>query len=117
MRGAPARQAAAMFAIEVEILVQRDERETPRGAQPEVIILDAEQPGVIAAQRLGHARAIEEAGADIIAVEQPIDRSEEHTSELQSLMRISYAVFCLKKKRNKNQNTTPLMPHDGIKQT
>src|SRR3546814_9658478 len=32
-------------------------------------------------------------------------RSEEHTSELQSLMRISYAVFCLKKK-NKNKNAT-----------
>src|SRR3546814_1956253 len=31
-------------------------------------------------------------------------RSEEHTSELQSLMRISYAVFCLKKK-NRNRNT------------
>src|SRR3546814_6903180 len=30
-------------------------------------------------------------------------RSEEHTSELQSLMRISYAVFCLKKKKNKKQ--------------
>src|SRR3546814_8161836 len=30
-------------------------------------------------------------------------RSEEHTSELQSLMRISYAVFCLKKKNNNNQ--------------
>src|SRR3546814_2609656 len=30
-----------------------------------------------------------------------LSRSEEHTSELQSLMRISYAVFCLKKKRNK----------------
>src|SRR3546814_7683771 len=30
-------------------------------------------------------------------------RSEEHTSELQSLMRISYAVFCLKKKNTKNQ--------------
>src|SRR3546814_5307211 len=29
------------------------------------------------------------------------DRSEEHTSELQSLMRISYAVFCLKKKKKK----------------
>src|SRR3546814_3115161 len=29
----------------------------------------------------------------------PADRSEEHTSELQSLMRISYAVFCLKKKK------------------
>src|SRR3546814_3812473 len=32
-----------------------------------------------------------------------LGRSEEHTSELQSLMRISYAVFCLKKK-NKNNN-------------
>src|SRR3546814_10217176 len=31
------------------------------------------------------------------------DRSEEHTSELQSLMRISYAVFCLKKKNNKQR--------------
>src|SRR3546814_4779356 len=33
-------------------------------------------------------------------------RSEEHTSELQSLMRISYAVFCLKKKKNKTRYTT-----------
>src|SRR3546814_9908138 len=32
-------------------------------------------------------------------------RSEEHTSELQSLMRISYAVFCLKKKKKKSQTT------------
>src|SRR3546814_4950357 len=32
-------------------------------------------------------------------------RSEEHTSELQSLMRISYAVFCLKKKKNNTNNT------------
>src|SRR3546814_1767052 len=32
-------------------------------------------------------------------------RSEEHTSELQSLMRISYAVFCLKKKKNLNRLT------------
>src|SRR3546814_981016 len=33
-------------------------------------------------------------------------RSEEHTSELQSLMRISYAVFCLKKKKKKHHHTT-----------
>src|SRR3546814_4889895 len=32
-------------------------------------------------------------------------RSEEHTSELQSLMRISYAVFCLNKRTNPRQNT------------
>src|SRR3546814_7572408 len=37
----------------------------------------------------------------------PAIRSEEHTSELQSLMRISYAVFCLKKKnKNEYRNTT-----------
>src|SRR3546814_6492938 len=52
------------------------------------------------------------------------NRSEEHTSELQSLMRISYAVFCLKKKNNNNntkanhttrsretQDTTPTYYH------
>src|SRR3546814_6735250 len=37
-------------------------------------------------------------------------RSEEHTSELQSLMRISYAVFCLKKK-NKHTNRTTHQPY------
>src|SRR3546814_13596305 len=38
-------------------------------------------------------------GGDALGLKQ---RSEEHTSELQSLMRISYAVFCLKKKNNTN---------------
>src|SRR3546814_1078584 len=33
-----------------------------------------------------------------------VGRSEEHTSELQSLMRISYAVFCLNKKKNRTRN-------------
>src|SRR3546814_8922669 len=37
-------------------------------------------------------------------IDSPVLRSEEHTSELQSLMRISYAVFCLKK-QNKTNNT------------
>src|SRR3546814_1316237 len=36
-----------------------------------------------------------------------IQRSEEHTSELQSLMRISYAVFCLKKTKNNKNRTQP----------
>src|SRR3546814_4199987 len=48
-------------------------------------------------QRCGTANDIAaNLGADVV------DRSEEHTSELQSLMRISYAVFCLKKKLHKN---------------
>src|SRR3546814_1438772 len=50
------------------------------------------------------ARALLLAGADKVAVNsaavaRPELRSEEHTSELQSLMRITYAVFCLKKKK------------------
>src|SRR3546814_5404577 len=39
-------------------------------------------------------------------------RSEEHTSELQSLMRISYAVFCLKKKKNKILNVVYKTQHN-----
>src|SRR3546814_1533628 len=38
-----------------------------------------------------------------------VGRSEEHTSELQSLMRISYAVFCLKKKNKKIKHTPDIM--------
>src|SRR3546814_4701215 len=41
---------------------------------------------------------------DAVERDEP-DRSEEHTSELQSLMRISYAVFCLKKKKRKKMYT------------
>src|SRR3546814_6533530 len=42
------------------------------------------------------------------------DRSEEHTSELQSLMRISYAVFCLNKKKKRNkQFQSPTMKSEN----
>src|SRR3546814_6302027 len=41
----------------------------------------------------------------LIGLKQPLrERSEEHTSELQSLMRNSYAVFCLKKKNKRNES-------------
>src|SRR3546814_10338690 len=54
---------------------------------------------VAAAGRVHHP-AIEEGGVE------PVDeRSEEHTSELQSLMRTSYAVFCLKQKKKNNSST------------
>src|SRR3546814_2555950 len=46
--------------------------------------------------------------------DRPVGRSEEHTSELQSLMRISYAVFCLKKKTQTN-NSYPI-PTTAIQQ-
>src|SRR3546814_2304515 len=42
---------------------------------------------------------------ELLAQQRREGRSEEHTSELQSLMRISYAVFCLKKKKTTDENT------------
>src|SRR3546814_8086291 len=62
--------------------------------------------GSIALERCARARAWL-AGRDFVTPDdvRAIARSEEHTSELQSLMRISYAVFCLKKKtKNTNRN-------------
>src|SRR3546814_7570553 len=46
------------------------------------------------------------AGLGVGAAFGGLKRSEEHTSELQSLMRISYAVFCLKNKKNKDSEET-----------
>src|SRR3546814_4966193 len=48
------------------------------------------------------ADAVDHRGEDPL-IERVSTRSEEHTSELQSLMRISYAVFCLKKKKTIKQ--------------
>src|SRR3546814_14234989 len=61
---------------------------------------------IIREQRLVHARPAR-AERRVKHVVEASERSEEHTSELQSLMRISYAVFCLKKKKlNPYINTT-----------
>src|SRR3546814_3569001 len=55
----------------------------------------------------------EDADQEQIEREQP--RSEEHTSELQSLMRISYAVFCLKKKKQKINYTNHNVSNEKTK--
>src|SRR3546814_1596381 len=56
--------------------------------------------GAAASRRISeqHDRRAGAAMAPVVGSDGPEVRSEEHTSELQSLMRISYAVFCLKKK-------------------
>src|SRR3546814_5134086 len=88
------------------------------------ILVRGQQVGLLDAQPVQHgddqrdllARVADQQDVELIAVGEvksrghrrcdaalvdPHDRSEEHTSELQSLMRISYAVFCLKKKIKK----------------
>src|SRR3546814_5608909 len=64
------------------------------------------------------AHQLDHLGVDILLLEIAAlegdeigQRSEEHTSELQSLMRISYAVFCLKKKKSQLINNTPTTVH------
>src|SRR3546814_6095977 len=62
-----------------------------------------EQPRVVARDVSGSARGFRRM------------RSEEHTSELQSLMRISYAVFCLKKKLQRNNKRNSILePYETV---
>src|SRR3546814_1047241 len=86
------------------------------GAEAEVEILTTREELPWAGHMAVHALAevyqrIRRAGTTLVFVNTraQAERSEEHTSELQSLMRISYAVFCLNKKNNnKEQNPTPI---------
>src|SRR3546814_7984247 len=74
---------------------------------------------VLAAKGVSYERVLVDAArppADLIDLN-PYARSEEHTSELQSLMRISYAVFCLKTKTHTVKRDTiynPLNTHYNI---
>src|SRR3546814_7619082 len=82
----PADDVAADPAVGEEVDVS-----IPGGADAEIVVTGRYTPNVVRAT------------PEVVSVL----RSEEHTSELQSLMRISYAVFCLKKKKNisDRQNT------------
>src|SRR3546814_6848886 len=72
----------------------------------QIVVLLAASVLALSACKNETSTAQEEAAEAQSAMEQAGDsRSEEHTSELQSLMRISYAVFCLKKKKKNTTNT------------
>src|SRR3546814_1485009 len=94
-----------------------------RFAAPRFFQLMGDMPGPFAL-KLGHRFARRMINKHLRIVRQlharrarPAPRSEEHTSELQSLMRISYAVFCLKKKNTKDvtQTTTHTPTHNLYK--
>src|SRR3546814_9133864 len=71
--------------VDLQALGRGGELAGARNRQKELQIVPAHGPGILLCLR-------------------SCNRSEEHTSELQSLMRISYAVFCLKKKKINNKN-------------
>src|SRR3546814_9538591 len=62
--------------------------------------------GAYVRAEFGSTRGVEYLTGYLVGKSLSVDRSEEHTSELQSLMRISYAVFCLKTKKKKYKNIT-----------
>src|SRR3546814_2702493 len=71
------------------------------------VTTDRRHADAVARRRIRRGKDVMHGEIEQIAqqlVDQIRVRSEEHTSELQSLMRISYAVFCLKKKKQKKQN-------------
>src|SRR3546814_2384333 len=80
----------------------------PRPLAVETLSDDARQPLAQGAARSHRPDLLQAARRAVRLCARGIegDRSEEHTSELQSLMRISYAVFCLKKKTQETHTTT-----------
>src|SRR3546814_8151834 len=104
----------------IERLAHYAAEQSKNGLKPEVahsakrVLIDwfaALLPGTVVAPatllRRAHARELGQGDATLpgCGLTAPAGiRSEEHTSELQSLMRISYAVFCLKKKKNTTIN-------------
>src|SRR3546814_2389883 len=85
----------------LERLVGDDEVDEPPALERRGIVAACEHRHLLRAR---HARALDLAldpAHQRVEAERRLDRSEEHTSELQSLMRISYAVFCLTKKQHK----------------
>src|SRR3546814_9535559 len=94
---------AGVLALRAGVGLQRDRVEAGRSAK--------------------HAlQLVEELAVALHLVErrEGMDRSEEHTSELQSLMRISYAVFCLKKKKKVtltlHTTSSQRMPSESVRQ-
>src|SRR3546814_2331513 len=79
------------------------------------VILQVERDHAAIVQRHGHACRRDVLNRTERSVLYP-QRSEEHTSELQSLMRISYAVFCLKKKKFKYLTSRkPISDHSTMR--
>src|SRR3546814_4508209 len=109
VRLAQRRNAAAQF--DQRVIAKVDHIAHPAKLTEKWLRDDGEKSPAASADHLAGLLPVRQKGGEALfgqrVVEQRLDdggrRSEEHTSELQSLMRISYAVFCLKKKKTNNQ--------------
>src|SRR3546814_5343301 len=97
-------EAARELAIGIVFELGGDDRPLSR-AEQELVIL-AQRADFIRREQGPRKMLLAERYAGFVAVDRAASRSEEHTSELQSLMRISYAVFCLNKKQLVTYNET-----------
>src|SRR3546814_9226693 len=112
----PTRPSSVLVIYETDVVARIGARvETDRRSRPidRAFALDLVIERARAIAQADHERAARLAPDDIgiglaLLLEDILDRSEEHTSELQSLMRISYAVFCLNttKQQHKQSSTT-----------
>src|SRR3546814_8357520 len=92
-------KAGTLKGANIEFHMTGDEEDT--GHPQAVARADLIAAGKRADVALGFEGLVRDGGDDMSSI-----RSEEHTSELQSLMRSSYAVFCLKKKKQTNKHNT-----------
>src|SRR3546814_10877768 len=86
--------AANELALKILCIRAEIQTDTPTPAEDQALRREHQLQRLV--QSMGQGLGADETSLDTMAIEWV--RSEEHTSELQSLMRISYAVFCLKKK-------------------
>src|SRR3546814_2531921 len=88
------------------VSAEQDEVADPAGVASGIFdrdgaaLADAQEWEALQPERVDDCFEIANEGLEADVDDITVGRSEEHTSELQSLMRISYAVFCLKKKKN-----------------
>src|SRR3546814_6644922 len=88
--------------LEASLLAATDRPALASGSNHREITLEMieQAPSYEARANLVRAFVRQDSARAALVVRHLMQRSEEHTSELQSLMRISYAVFCLKKKKS-----------------